>query len=236
VTRRAFVATVFVATFRPLVRVLDAAPPGVMVYNWYFARPGTAERVLATRLEASRVRRTLGLPAGRTLQRIEGGESLPDVLWEAHFPSVAAHDRDMQARAASATFESVRARMTPQLTRFERLLYTVVDGAPSAASSGIVVVNLYTARPGRRDDVVAQRRLASDVRRRAGLPSGIISTRLTDASHVPDVIWSCDYPSAAARADDVAALERVAEWAPVPVRMSTLLDRFDRGVYRIIDA
>ena len=75
----------------------------------YFAKPGMAGEVLATRRRASAVRAGIGLPVG-TIFVSAGGDG-PDVRWECSFPSAGAHAADLAARAASMEFEAVRARM-----------------------------------------------------------------------------------------------------------------------------
>ena len=88
----------------------------------YYAKPDRAAEVLATRRQASEIRRTLGLPAGRILAKAEPAGEGPDVSWECAFLDAAAHARDLEARAQSAEFAAVRARMTALIHRFERLV------------------------------------------------------------------------------------------------------------------
>ena len=99
----------------------------------YFAKPGRAAEVLATRRQASEVRRSLGLPYGRILVKRESTGEGPDVSWECAFPDAAAHARDLEARASSPEFTAVRARMTSLIDRFERL---VLRADPSDAGDG----------------------------------------------------------------------------------------------------
>ena len=100
----------------------------LVVFNMYYANPGMADDVLETRLYASVVRDRLGLPRGRVLRRINDADKLPDVIWECEFADIAAHDRDMDARAASDAFEGVRDRMRTLIQRFERTLWQVSAG------------------------------------------------------------------------------------------------------------
>ncbi len=101
----------------------------------YFAKPGHAEAVLATRRQASRVRIAEGLPGGRILVRAAGGDgSEPDVVWQCDFPSAAAQAADLAARAASPAFEAVRAGMRSHIDRFER---QVLRAEPIGLASGI---------------------------------------------------------------------------------------------------
>jgi dienelactone hydrolase len=94
----------------------------------YFARPGHAAEVLATRRRASRVRIAEGLPGGEIFVRGQGGDgSEADVTWQCAFPDAAAQEADLAARAASAAFEAVRATMRTHLARFERHVFHAVD-------------------------------------------------------------------------------------------------------------
>ncbi len=95
----------------------------LVVFNMYYANPGMADDVLEIRRYASVVRDRLGLPRGRVLRRINDSDALPDVIWECEFADVAAHDRDMDARAASDAFEGVRDRMRKLIRRFQRTLW-----------------------------------------------------------------------------------------------------------------
>jgi len=86
----------------------------------YFAKPGMAADVLATRKRASAVRVAVGLPHGRIVSRAEGSDSVADVEWECRFDSREARDADLAARAASPEFEAVRKSMGALLAKFER--------------------------------------------------------------------------------------------------------------------
>jgi dienelactone hydrolase len=96
----------------------------------YYAKPGRAADVLATRRRASEIRRTLGLPYGRIVVKAGPEGEGPDVSWECAFPDAAAHARDLEARDRSPEFAAVRARMTSLIDRFERLLLRADDDAP----------------------------------------------------------------------------------------------------------
>jgi dienelactone hydrolase len=99
----------------------------------YFAKPGRAGEVLATRRRACAVRLALGLPAGEIVVRGPGGDgSEPDVSWQCTFPDEAAHRADLAARAASPAFEAARATMRDLIEKFERQVYRRADlGLPS---------------------------------------------------------------------------------------------------------
>jgi dienelactone hydrolase len=95
----------------------------------YYAKPGLAAEVLATRRRASEVRGTLGLPHGRILAKAGRGGDGPDVTWECVFADEDAQTADLAARGRSAEFEAVRARMSTLIDRFERLVLAEEDDA-----------------------------------------------------------------------------------------------------------
>jgi carboxymethylenebutenolidase len=107
----------------------------------YFAKPGRAAEVLATRREASEIRAALGLPRGRILARADARGDGPDVTWECAFPDAAAQAEDLAARGRSPAFEAVRARMAQLVDRFERLVLVEDDdrGVPEADVARAVV-------------------------------------------------------------------------------------------------
>ena len=88
----------------------------------YYAKPGRAADVLATRRRASEVRVSLGLPHGRILAKADPSGDGPDVTWECAFPDATAHAQDLAVRDQSPAFAEVRARMTALIDRFERLV------------------------------------------------------------------------------------------------------------------
>jgi len=93
----------------------------------YFAHPGLADQVLATRRRACTVRLAIDLSPGEVFCKLPGGDgSEADVSWQCAFPDEAAQRRDLAARSASAEFEAVRASMRPLIVRFERHVFTSV--------------------------------------------------------------------------------------------------------------
>jgi dipeptidyl aminopeptidase/acylaminoacyl peptidase len=86
----------------------------------YYAKPGAADAVLATRRAACAVRRKLGLPVGAV--SVKSGGDGPDVSWECAFATEAAHAADFAAREASSEFAAVRERMRGLISRFQRLV------------------------------------------------------------------------------------------------------------------
>jgi hypothetical protein len=99
----------------------------IISYNFYYARPGNAAAVLQQRIKASDVRAQLGLPRGRVISKIEGGDDFPDVIWRLDFADMAGQDADMRARATSPEFEAIRHDMRQLYRRFERPLYAPHD-------------------------------------------------------------------------------------------------------------
>ncbi len=218
----------------------------LVVFNMYYANPGMADDVLETRRYASVVRDRLGLPRGRVLRRINDSDALPDVIWECEFADVAAHDRDMDARAASDAFEGVRDRMRKLIRRFERTLWRVEDPLSPVALTkaglsptaqppgGIVVTNWYFANAGQRDAVLMQRVHASDVREQLGHPGGRVLDRLVDpVGELPEATWQMDYPSREARRKDAEAIGSTTEFKKVMDHMRTLVRGFERGVWEV---
>ncbi|MBC8793195.1 MAG: hypothetical protein C6Y20_16465 [Tagaea sp. CACIAM 22H2] len=96
----------------------------------YYAKPGKAAEVLAIRRRACAVRRAIGLAAGRVFVRAEEGAGrVPDVTWECEFPTKAAHQDDLDARAASPDFEAVRKTMSAAIDGFDRVIVAEDDSA-----------------------------------------------------------------------------------------------------------
>ena len=95
----------------------------------YYAKPNQQQAVLALRRRACEVRVAIGLAAGTIRVKADAGADGPDVAWECAFPSKPAHQADLDARAASADFEAVRADMRQAIERFERLFEERVAGA-----------------------------------------------------------------------------------------------------------
>jgi dienelactone hydrolase len=106
---------------------MGLTPAMLVERTHYYAKPGCAADVLATRRQASEVRVTLGLPRGRILAKVDPRGEGPDVTWECTFSDTSAHARDLEARGRSPEFEAVRARMRALIDRFERLVLVADD-------------------------------------------------------------------------------------------------------------
>jgi dipeptidyl aminopeptidase/acylaminoacyl peptidase len=113
----------------------------------YYARPGRASDVLATRRRASDVRTRLGLPRGviTLASGHEGGG--PDVAWECAFESAERHAQDLEVRAVSPEFTAVRAEMGALLARFERHVWRVDEEMTGRPDGGTPVAAHAAVRP-----------------------------------------------------------------------------------------
>jgi hypothetical protein len=92
----------------------------------------------------------------------------------------------------------------------------------------VIEITNYYALPGRAEAVLAQRRRASEVRVRLGLPAGRIFTKLEGAG--PDVRWECAFDTRAAYEDDLARRGSSNEFSAARQTMHTLLERFERNL------
>jgi len=92
----------------------------------------------------------------------------------------------------------------------------------------IVEITNYYALPGKAEDVLTQRRHASALRTRLGLPAGRIFTRLEGPG--PDVRWECVFETPAAYEADMAARAACNEFASARQAMHLLLEKFERHI------
>jgi len=102
----------------------------ILVHQRYFAAPGLVDRVVETRVEASRRLVELGVPAGeiwvpaRDAARTDG---LPDVIWECTYPTLEERERVRAFQESDPTFHAIRSRQGAQLARWEREHYRRLD-------------------------------------------------------------------------------------------------------------
>jgi dienelactone hydrolase len=96
----------------------------------------------------------------------------------------------------------------------------------------------YFARPGMREEVLAMRRAACDVRRDIGLAAGRVFIMNRDASdeRSPDVVWECAFHDADAHAADLKARADSPAFGDIRERMRALIDDFRRDVLTLDDA
>lgn len=107
--------------------------------NHYYAKPGKLEQVRIARERACEMRVRIGLPRGNVLHKATDNGDGPDVTWECEFENLQRVDEDVEARAASAEFESVRSHMRTLVDRFERHLEQRADADASTSLSGHAV-------------------------------------------------------------------------------------------------
>ncbi|MFC4256461.1 hypothetical protein GRI97_09960 [Altererythrobacter xixiisoli] len=98
----------------------DQAPGSILVQNKYYPKPGQADAVLATRLEASAVRQRLGLQVGTVYVRVSQDTGGPYVIWECEYPTIEARTADAAAAEGTPEFAAVQAKMRGLIDRFER--------------------------------------------------------------------------------------------------------------------
>lgn len=104
-----------------------------------------------------------------------------------------------------------------------------------AQDKPIVVINQYWAKEGKIQEVYAHRLYASEVRKKLGLPVGQVLLRVSEDNNSPHVIWQCEYPSEAARKEDIQQLDASGEFEPVMEKMGTLIDKFQRVIYEVAE-
>jgi hypothetical protein len=97
----------------------------------------------------------------------------------------------------------------------------------------IVESTLYWARDGAFEAVLAQRRAASALRVRLGLPPGCIVRRLEGDG--PDLRWQCRFATREEHALDLAARAASPEFGAARRAMHALLERFERQVEESVD-
>jgi len=180
----------------------------IVSFNFYYAKPGLEAAVLRQRLRACGVREALNVPRGRVLARISGTPDLPDVIWEQRFADVAEHLADMDVRAASHEFESIRAGMRKLYRRFERPLFEICGDATSkvdapAQSFGIVTLDWIFCSAAEAHPIaeLLQQDAAHDGTSR-------LMRLTTPGNDLPELVWQREYASTermeAAQAKSVA--------------------------------
>ena len=105
-------------------------------------------------------------------------------------------------------------------------------GSPNSGGP-IVVQNYYWSNPGKENEVYRHRLYASEVRSDLGLVRGRVLRLAGGSGDMPDVMWECEYPSQAARDEDVERLTAGGVFEPVMEHMSTLIRKFERAVWEV---
>ncbi len=108
----------------------------ILVHQRYFAKRGQLDRVIETRIEASRHLAELGVPAGQIWVPVrETGVSargtsdpaLPDVIWECTYPSLEDREQIRALQEADPAFHAIRTRQGTQLTQWVREHYRLLE-------------------------------------------------------------------------------------------------------------
>ena len=103
----------------------------ILVHQRYVAKPGLRERVLETRIEASRRLAELGVPAGDIWVPATGAGIDPaaaaDVIWECTYPDLGERELIRALQEGDSSFAAIRARQGEQLTRWTREHYRLVE-------------------------------------------------------------------------------------------------------------
>lgn len=86
----------------------------------------------------------------------------------------------------------------------------------------------YFAKPGKRDEVLATRRRACEVRVTIGLSAGTIRVKADPTFDGPDVSWECAFPDKAAHDADLKARKESQDFEAVRKVMTSLIERFER--------
>jgi len=97
----------------------------------------------------------------------------------------------------------------------------------------IVESTHYYARAGQVEAVLAQRRMANDLRMRLGLPPGRIFRKLEGDG--PDLRWECPFATRAEHERDMAVRAASPEFAALRQAMRALLERFERHLQESVE-
>jgi hypothetical protein len=109
----------------------------------------------------------------------------------------------------------------------------VMHGRKAAEEKMIVEATNYFAKEDQADEVLKQRRKATEIRRQLGLDPGRILVRTE--GNGPDIRWECSFASREAYDADRAARATSPDFEAARKRMHTLLERFERHVYEVVE-
>ncbi len=101
----------------------------ILVHQRYVAKPGQLERVIETRIEASRRLAELGVPAGQIWvpAREAGDPAIPDVIWECTYQNLEERERIRALQESDPAFHAIRTRQGTQLAQWVREHYRSLD-------------------------------------------------------------------------------------------------------------
>jgi len=106
-------------------------------------------------------------------------------------------------------------------------------GSPSARPT-VRALNLYYARALElRDEILATRLRASQVRVAIGIPHGRVFRCAQSLADLPDVMWDCPFADAAGHDHDMDARAASPEFEAVRAHMRAMLRRFGRALYTV---
>lgn len=104
----------------------------ILVHQRYFAKPESKDKVIETRIEASRRLMDLSVPSGKIWVpvRDEPGISdagLPDAIWECTYPSLESREEIRAMQESDEAFRAIRTRQGTQLEHWVREHYRLLE-------------------------------------------------------------------------------------------------------------
>jgi len=104
----------------------------ILVHQRYTAKPGLEERVLATRIDASRRLAQLDVPAGQIWVPVTGESGIDrsdaaDVVWECTYADLAERERIRALQEGDPEFAAIRTRQGRQLAHWTREHYRLLE-------------------------------------------------------------------------------------------------------------
>src|SRR5215470_4488199 len=117
---------------------------------------------------------------------------------------------------------------------FAELAIAQAGGPPVKEPTGVVVIQVsYYAKPGKADEVFTHRQHVSDLLEKLGLPRGRVMRRAGSSSDQPDVMWECEYPSAAALDEALKSAQASSEFEEARKHMGTLILKGERRDWEV---
>jgi hypothetical protein len=104
-------------------------------------------------------------------------------------------------------------------------------------TGGVAVIQVsYYARPGKAEEVFTHRQHVSDLLEKLGLPRGRVLRRAGGSIDQPDVMWECEYPSAAALEQALQSTQGNSEFNEARKYMGTLILKGERRDWEVPSA